>query len=197
MAKVTTRKDFQSPAVPKVKYYFTKQMLFENSNLLSDGFFQNPDYVGVTLFPFKHYQGKINLRMKRFISKRSNQQIVGLESEALEVYAIIDTPLKSAQVEGIDFFFLDKIQLQWLVGQLGPQDKLCFADVLVDMGLTPPFLNNGTKKYLTLKTWIEKPDLTGFITGPLQKKIFPEFSVLVPCPPMWPPNTTQSPLPIL
>lgn len=191
MAKSTTSRDFQSTVPPKVKYYFTKQKL-ETGNFLSESLFQNPDFVGVILKPVKHYQGKINLFMNRFMVRTTLEE-TKLTAGPDERYATIESPFQPSKVSKIDFFFLDKTQLRWLMGQMGSQDKLCFADAYIDMGLTPPVLNEGGKKYLTLKAWIEKPDQANFIAMTAKEKIYPSFSVLVPCPPIWPPNNTEAP----
>jgi hypothetical protein len=175
------------------KYYFLKRDLV--GNFINDNLFQDAKFLGVILIPTPNLN-PVKFIMKKF-STNSNRDILTDTSYASKT-AVIESAIAQSQVKGLDFCFMDKVQLQWLLEQMGPDDKLCFSDAYIDLGKTPPYINPGSKKYLTLKAWIEKsspPTIAGgmrFIARS-SSATFPDFSVLVPCPPIWPPYNKNEP----
>jgi hypothetical protein len=186
MAKSVIKKAASVPS----KYHFLKRDLV--GNFIGETLFQDSKFLGIILIP-KVTDNRVGFVMKKFLTN-SDRSII--TDNLHERTAMTESVIARSKVQGLDFCFMDKVQLQWLLEQMGPNDKLCFADAYIDLGKTPPYLNSGGKKYPTLKAWVEKSSAPTTIerirfVSKSSSATFPGFSILVPCPPIWPPYNKQ------
>jgi hypothetical protein len=166
-----------------IKYYFLKS---DFQKLIDSGVIEKPDFLGVAFGNFQH--GDSSIRAKEFWMSATLDHIITPTETFATATAVTEDDFdafRPHELDGFDFAFLDKVQLKWFLDEMSNIDRLCLSDCYVNLADTPPYTKD--TPYPTFKIWVEKATEELWMKTPnATMNNFPRFSILTPCPPVWP-----------